>query len=69
MKLLEQWDESCRRWYNGFRDGPNRWRRRVYQELIGRHGAEAVARHAKQIKAVLDRVEEGRKTCLHSQKR
>jgi len=57
MKLLEQWSESCQRWYNGFRRGPNRWRRRVYQELVERHGVEVVARHIPQIKTVLDKVE------------
>jgi len=57
MKLLEQWSESCERWYNGFRHGPNRWRLRVYQELVERHGAGAVGRHISQIKAVLDGVE------------
>src|SRR5690554_5206484 len=57
-QILKTFTEDCRQFYQRRSDiRPYRARQAAYGSLIGRHGADAVMRHATWIKAVLDNAE------------
>ena len=57
VRLLRNFTNRCRLWYEWRRDPCYTARRTVYNALVHRHGSAAVVRWCSAIKAVLDRAE------------